>query len=266
MLGLHGPADPARWAWDAGGIATVKAAKVTAVKLLTGDGIDASLVNALRREGVILFLARLFFPVNGGMVSPADFVHSVRNSALSLYQAGVTLFEVGNEQNLRIEGYGSQWKTPEEWASWYNEVTALLRPEMPEARFGFPGLSPGASIPDVRPIGSDDFFYRAFPLVRDCQWAGLHCYWQDGYDGAMREAMIAGEFAEDAGLPVYVTEFSNPAPNYDKAQKAREYLRFMDYLDGIEAAFSFVESASYGFAHETWRWSAIPGIIGARVV
>lgn len=266
IFGLHGPADPARWAWDQGGLATVETARVKAVKLLTGDGIDARLVDELHRRGVIHFLARLFYPVNGGVVTPEEFVHSVRNSALALYAAGVSRFEVHNEPNLEVEGCGSQWVTPERFAAWYNKVVILLRPDMPDAKFGWPGLSPGSVIDGVRLYSDTDFFNRAFPLVTDCQWIGVHRYWVDGMDGAMREAVNVSAWANRQRLPVVVTEFSNPAPNCDKAAKGREYLHFWKYCDGIEAIYSFVESSSGPFQAEAWRGSAIPEIVAAGMV
>lgn len=270
IFGLHGPADPARWAWDAGGLDTVSRSGVKAVKLLTGDGIDGKLIDDLRRRGVIHFLARLYFPVNGGFVAPDDFVHSVWNSTMALYTAGVRLFEVHNEANIKKEGCGTQWKTPEDHALWYNSVVAQLRPEMPDALFGMGGLSPGPADEGEgwkRVYSEDDFFSRAFPLLNDCQWIGAHRYWSwDGMEGAMREAVNISSWAKRQPLPVYVTEFSNTAEDYDKAQKAREYLHFWDYCDGVVAIFSFVESSSGAFQAEVWRGSAIPEIIAAGLV
>jgi len=269
LLGLHGPADPALWAWQLGGIETVKQSKVQAVKLLTGDGIDGALVEQLRNEGVIFFLARLFFPVNGGTVTPEEFVHSVGNSARALYAAGVRYFEVHNEPNLKMEGYISQWRTPEEFAGWYNDVVSLLRPDMPDALFGIPGLSPGAVIDNVRPITEAEFMARCLPLLKDCQWLACHRYWSAGTDGAMGAALSANDFAQEyRPLPVFVTEFSNTTKGYDKSYKGNEITTFHKYINGdlIGAVFSFVESSSDPiFEWEAWRGSAIPVIVAEYI-
>ena len=64
--------------------------------------------------------------------------------------------------------------------------------------------------------------------------------------------------------PIMITEFSNPSGSVDKAEKAHQYVKYVNSLEGVKAAFAYIASASSGFDDETWTNSAIPKIVGSR--
>jgi len=136
-----GQGDPGAWPWLMGGFEVVKAGRLDTVKLLAGDNleVDYKVMDTLYGLGVKFVVARLFYA--GAPASSQQFIDSFINSAVNLYRKGVRWFEVHNEPNLLAEWTG----TPEEWAAFMREVIQLLRPAMPEAKFLYPGLSPGGA-------------------------------------------------------------------------------------------------------------------------
>jgi hypothetical protein len=64
--------------------------------------------------------------------------------------------------------------------------------------------------------------------------------------------------------PIMITEFSNPSGDVGKAEKAEQYVKYVNSLEGVKAAFAYIASASSGFEDETWTNSAIPKIVGSR--
>ena len=159
------------------------------------------------------------------------------------------------------------------FGAWFIDVVNRLRPVFPEARFGFPGLSPGDSIPGMR-MAALDFLTGADAACRAADWVGIHCYWvseaeMNSAAGGLGFADYRNRFPDKL---LFITEFSNPTPDTDKQTKGQQYQRYYKLLRGLPglgAAFSFVVSASFGFASETWRDESglatqIPGLVGAR--
>ena len=97
----------------------------------------------------MFIVTRLFFSVDAGSktrFSPQNFVDFVMNGLTGCYQAGVRYFEVHNEPNLDIEGMSWNWANGAEFGSWLTQVINLLKPRFPEARWGYPGLSPQPNV------------------------------------------------------------------------------------------------------------------------
>ena len=252
------------------GIPTFTTARMQAAKILSGGSVhdpanlvDGAVVSAMKNAGAELIIMRLYFP-SGGIPTAQEVVHSVHDSAVAFYNAGGRYIEELNEPNLQAEWDG----TPEQYATHLREVIQLLRPEMPDAVWIYPGLSPGAvgSGPGwVRKYSDSEFDARCWPLVKDLfQRKGLHCYFTSEA-GAIEEAARAYSHQRAFGMPIIITEASNPSPAVSKDDKARQYITFMDAAAMLEAVFFFAEQLP-GFDAENWRGSAIPGIIGARVV
>ncbi len=276
LVGVHGPTDPGKWPWDGPNYDIIRAARVQAVKVLTGEDIDGSVVQRLHENGVRFVMARLFakFPSRR---TPKDFADEVTPSAARLYEAGVRYFEVHNEPNLHHrdapEGMWVCWQNGREFGNFLLESIQLLRQRLPEALFGWPGVSPGQdiSLPDGRPLRyhSERFEKEAEFAMQQCDFICLHTYW--GADGSpyTRSLRDIRRYAERfPNKVIFASEFSNSSPQVSKDIKAQEYARFYaearNLPPNVGGLFSFVLSASAGFPYETWRDSPIPHAVGAR--
>ena len=222
----------------------------------------------------LFLLVRLFADFQDGRVVPAEqFAEWQKRDMEQLYIKGLRHFEVHNEPNLNLEGFGACWRNGNEFEDWFLQVIEILRPLFPDARFGFPGCSPGEKIHGRRQdIWS--FLEECETAIAESDWLGVHCYWTDEESMYSREGGL-GFLEYQRRWPdrlLFITEFSNPSPQVDMHAKGRQYLEYYRLLRqsaGIGAAFSFVLSASAGFPHEAWRredgeMTVIPGIIGSR--
>jgi murein DD-endopeptidase MepM/ murein hydrolase activator NlpD len=269
LVGLHGrmdgPMQEADWA-------VVSTAQVEALKLLSSAPTDD--VDRARAINPSMFiLVRLSADFRNRVVSAADFAEWVAFDLERFYKRNVRYFEVHHEPNLTLEGYRTSWGSGREFAEWFLEVVGRLRPMFPEARFGWPGLSPGTS--EGMRLDHRVFLESAGTLVGQADWIGCHCYWETE-EGILAADGGLGYEVFRAGWPdklVLITEFSNPASDTDAQSRASQYLRYYRYLydqPGLGAAFSCAVSASSGFVHETWRGEdgqamPIAAIIGSRV-
>jgi murein DD-endopeptidase MepM/ murein hydrolase activator NlpD len=247
-------------------------ARVEAVKLLSSA--QASDIDRLRALNSRLFLlVRMFASFDGRHISSADFASWMTGDLAPFYSRGVRYFEVHNEPNVVAEGWTQSWNDGQAFGTWFVDVVNRLRPVFPEARFGFPGLSPGNGVPGLRSAALD-FLTGADAACRAADWVGVHCYWVS--EEEMNSAAGGLGFAEYRsrfpGKLLFVTEFSNPSPDTDKQTKGQQYQRYYQLLrdaPGLGAAFSFVVSAPSGYGAETWRDESgtatqIPGLVGAR--
>lgn len=271
LVGLHGRADgrmeEADWP-------AVRTANVEALKLLSwARGEDVDRAREINSNMFIIVRAMLGF--EGNKISAQYFADEVARDLERHYGRGIRYFEVHNEPNLTIEGWGTSWRDGSEFASWFLRVIEILDQDFPEAKWGWPGLSPGPGI-DGQRFYMWDFIRGARDAIKAADWLGVHCYWQGANDSAI--------FKPDTGLEyqafrdqwpdktVFITEFSNSSRDVDKATKARQYVKYYQHLrdeDGVGGAFSFVLSASRHFGHEAWRredgsLTAIPAAVGAR--
>lgn len=233
LAGLHGPLDP--YPLQDADYAVIRETRVEAVKLLSaGDDAPAAGAASVRRLREInpnLFvMARILARPADRRMAPSDFVMATRGSIHEFYAAGVRYFEVHNEPNLSAEGLGVSWANGAEFSAWFLQVMNMLRADtgLAEARWGFPGCSPGAAIPGQRQAmwaPSGGFMDQCAAAIATADWLGLHCYWQDGagmhseIDGmAWRRAR-----ARFPGKLLFITEFSNNSPNVPPAEKGRQY-------------------------------------------
>ena len=262
LWGLHGSADGS-WGNPAlpPVIEMVKAAKIEAYKALSNEG--AMTVGALRRINPdMFFVVRLMGKVDNERSSVLEFVEQCGYGARQWYREGVRYFEIHNEPNLEAEGMWSAWHDGGEFKTWWMNVRASLKKDMPEALWGFPGLSPGVGIDNMR-APAVRFMAEAHEAVTAADWIGVHCYWQTEphmwtEDGGQYYKRI------DTKSPIMITEFSNPSGDVGKAEKAKQYVKYVNSLEGVKAAFAYIASASSGFEDETWTNSAIPKIVGSR--
>ncbi len=269
LIGLHGRLDGpmAEADWQ-----VLQSANAEALELVS-EASPADVDRARQANPNMLIVVRLWTDFGGRVVRAADFVSRVENAMGEFYRRGVRYFEVHHQPNLTPEGAGTIWSDGAEFGGWFLEAMGLLKAQYPEALFGWPGLSPGASIVGMRQ-GLWEFMESAGQMVDQADWIGCHCYWQD-------EAQM---FSDEHGLLyrayrerwprklLMITEFSNNSSSVDAHAKGMQYLKYFRHLreqPGVGAAFAFASSASTGYPTEVWRDesgqpNAISGIIGSR--
>ncbi len=268
LVGLHGrvdgPMQEADWA-------VVRQARIEALKL-TSSASPEEIDRALQINPNMFVIVRLFADFNNRVVEASEFVRWVEYDMQRFYDRGVRYFEVHNEPNLAPEGYGSSWHSGREFGEWMLHVIGLLRPSFPDAKFGWPGLSPGPT--EGMRVDHLAFLESAGTLVSQADWIGVHCYWQTEDALFAREGGLIYDIYRSRWPDklVLITEFSNTAPGVDWQVKGNQYLRYYTHLcgqPGLGAAFAFVVSSSANFPYETWRFEdgtspAIAGIVGSR--
>ncbi len=256
--------------------AAIAIANLNAVKLLTSSA-PANAVSARSAiQGDQFTLVRLFASFKDRVVSPVDFAHWVKPDVQKFYDQRIRYFEVHNEPNLRDEGYGVSWKSGGEFALWFLAVVDNLKPLFPEAKFGFPGCSPGGTIVENGVLKRRDqweFVREATLATMRADWIGVHGYWTNR-DEMMSEEHGMGwkKFARwFADKLLLVTEFGNPLPYISKREKGeqyRDFYRAMSFQKSVGAAFSFCVSGSgwdaWTWVSETGEINEIAGIVGSR--
>jgi len=276
LAGVHGRADggdPRQIDYNA-----VRTAKLSAVKLMS----SASLANMYMITNSVVaanpfVLARLFLSFdNDRVVSPIDFAYWVKDDMQKLYDRGVRYFEIHNEPNLRGEGYGSSWKDGAGFALWFMLVADELSPQFPDAKFGFPGCSPGGDIVENGKLTRRDqwqFVEEAKAAVESADWIGVHNYWTSRAE-MLTEAHGQGwkKFARCwPDKLLFITEFGNPLGHISKLEKGEQYRDYYRALSGqksVGAAFCYVLSGSgwndWAWVSETGEINEIPAIVGTR--
>jgi hypothetical protein len=258
----------------AGQIKLIGDAKLEAFKVLTlpDPNENKQLIAQLKQVRSDLFIvARLFFSVDANSktkFSPQNFVDFCMNGLTGCYQAGVRYFEVHNEPNLEVEGMGWNWNSGAEFGNWLTQVINLLKPRFPEAKWGYPGLSPQPN--------TDAFLDGSAAAANACDWIGVHCYWQQPVNqppfplngdnaGYYWRAKFKPRFPDKL---LMITEFSNNSagvsPN-DKGTQYADYIKLLRTEPNIGAAFGFALNwPGQDHNKEGWEGSAIPGTFLAR--
>jgi hypothetical protein len=258
----------------AGQLRLIGDAKLEAFKVLTlpDPNQNKQLIAQLKNIRSDMFIAaRLFFSVDAGnkrKFSPQNFVDFCMNGLTGCYQAGVRYFEVHNEPNLEIEGMNWNWANGAEFGSWLTQVINLLKPKFPEAKWGYPGLSPQPN--------TDAFLDGSAAAANACDWIGVHCYWQQPPDqppfpmngdnaGYYWRAKFKPRFPDKL---LMITEFSNNSPAVsanDKGAQYADYIKLLRSEPNIGAAFGFALNwPGQDHNKEGWEGSAIPGTFLAR--
>lgn len=96
---------------------------------------------------------------------------------------GDFMLAIHNEPNLYQEGAGSFWTNGSTFSDWWLRVRDLFVKEFPKAKFGFPALSPGGAIANIR-LDETAFITGAKTAINEADWIGVHYYWtrEDGTD------------------------------------------------------------------------------------
>jgi hypothetical protein len=168
LPGLHGPGDPGG-GWVPEAFAVVRQTKVRAVKMFVPDLQPVEVIRLREINPDMFIMGRLFSaqlgerrPLGLANATPEDAARWFANEVAEHHDgnnpmnrahraANIEYFEVHNEPNLRCEGLEVNWRTGAEFARFFNAVVDTLKQDYPKAKFGFPGLSPGA-VDGGRPI------------------------------------------------------------------------------------------------------------------
>ncbi len=253
LVGLHGRVGGAMQEAD---WAVIKTARIEALLLRSvAASVEVDRARAITPD--LFVMVRLEANVGSRAVQPAQFVSWISDDLRRFYERGVRYFEVHTEPNLTPQGYGTSWRDGHEFGRWFLEVVGLLRPKYPEARFGWPGLSPGPTTSGMR-FDHEAFLESAAGAVQFADWIGCHCYWENDAEMFSREAGLAYKLYLDEWPDklVLITEFSNPSPSISPHVKGTQYLQYFSHLrneKGVGAAFAFAVSAVKGHQSEVWR-------------
>jgi hypothetical protein len=231
-----------------GQLKIISDAKLEAFKTLTLPDPDQNtqLIAQLKKVRSDMFIVtRLFFSVdakNKTKFSPQNFVDFVNNGLTACYQAGVRYFEVHNEPNLEVEGMYWNWASGAEFGSWLQQVLNILKPRFPDAKWGYPGLSPQPNV--------DAFLDGSAAAANACDWIGVHCYWQQPANqppypingdnaGFYWRAKFKPRFPTKM---LMLTEYSNNSPSVSYNNKGKQYGDYIKLLrsePNVGAAFAF---------------------------
>ena len=258
----------------AGQLRLIGDAKIEAFKTLTLPDPDQNkhLIAQLKKIRSDMFIVtRLFFSVdshNRTRFNPRDFINFVDRGLTACYEAGVRYFEVHNEPNLDIEGMGWNWASGVEFGDWLLGALSVLRSRFPEAKWGYPGLSPQPNV--------DAFLDESAAAANACDWIGVHCYWQQPLNqppfpmngdnaGYYWRAKFKPRFADKL---LMITEFSNngaAVPLNDKGTQYADYIKLLRNEPNIGAAFGFALNwPGQDRNKEGWENSVIPTAFLAR--
>jgi hypothetical protein len=258
-IGLHASSEPAITEAEFQEFRDLKPEVITVLSgLHSPNDINRLAAEHLNAELVV----RIFFNFGGRNISPQQFVQD------NLHELGIVLGFIGhrnpiiqihNEPNLYDEGLGSSWLNGSGFNTWYLNVLSLLRQSYPGRRFGYPGLSPGGSIPGIR-LDSAIFLRDCADAVNASNVLCVHSYFapQTGIslDVAVNEVAAISKLFPNKDI--YITEAANNKGNVLPEQKANEYVLFIDklrHVPKVKGVTYFVAST----ARAEWNWTVGTG-------
>ena len=235
--------------------------RIEALKIGPAESSDA-IASLLSRIPGILLVVRLTMDLSGDSVEPGGFVRHVEADARRLYDAGVREFEVHANPNLQSGGWRRSWRDGASFAEWFMQVTDRLGKSFPEARWGFPGLSPGGFVSGWRedPIR---FLEEADQAVQSASWIGVNCHWTSPAGMRSQEGGLAFKIyqARFPGKRLVVTEFDNSSLRVTPETKAEQYMayfRMLRHEPDVAAAFVYRLPAAGGNQEGLWTASSGP--------
>jgi len=259
LIGLHGRSTGELEDAD---YPIVARARLEAVKL-TSHATMATVtrLRAINRNMFILIRPMASFGTTDQprQVTPKEFVEWTALDLNRLYgqDSSLRYIEIHNEPNVRAEGLGASWNDGKEFGDWFLEVLALYRQLFPEGRFGFPGLSPGLTVPGVGRVNASEFLSQAAFAAQQADWIGIHSYWVN--DAEMVDGSAGFGFTGYQTLfpekLLFVTEFGNPRQS--KAEVAAQYGRYygmLRHVNGLGGMFAYVVSTPDQAESSPWAW------------
>jgi len=250
----------------------VEKAELEAVKIAMGT--PANDIARLRQLNSGLFLmVRLHYELGMDIVTAEDWVARVRPEMRRFYNLGLRYFELHRAPNLQSEGWNYSWHSGGGFARWWMDAAGLLRDQFPDAKLGFPGVSPGGQVEGQR-LDAQTFIEQADDGMLTADWLGVNCYWSSETEMGQEEKGAFYKYVRQA-FPdklLFITEFANVNELSNYSVKGREYVDFykrLRYRAGIGAAFGEVISTSTPYGKLRWReedgsMTAVVSAVGGR--
>jgi hypothetical protein len=174
------------WAPEAQHVDICKRNNIEVVLVVAYEpGQAAKTIQPLRAVGVKHFILRA--AIHEAVSTPQRFVEItapiLKEYAQAIGNTNDLLIAIHNEVNLVQEGWTKAWKDGAEFANWWQAVAGSYRQLFPDAKMGFPALSPGGDVPNIR-LNEETFIRQATAAVDAADWIGVHYYWvnRDGSD------------------------------------------------------------------------------------
>lgn len=148
-------------------------------------GQAARAVDPLRGVGIkhIVLRACIHEPISSAQRFIDLTTPILKEYAAAIGSTDGLMVAIHNEVNLVQEGWTKAWRDGAEFATWWQTVAAAYRQSFPGAKMGFPAMSPGGDVPNIR-LNEPAFIQQAAAAVQAADWIGVHYYWanQDGSD------------------------------------------------------------------------------------
>ena len=204
----------------------------------------------------LLIAAQLDIEPEGSDWSPETFARAVEADMRRLVSIGVLDFEVHSEPNLTVRGMGRGWAKGADFGRWFSKAAGLLKAAFPDARLGFPMLSPGDGIPGLRE-SAEEFLSGCDEAVMEADWVGVACYWNtsggldlpgEGRAYDTYRALFPNKLLWLTGLGPLDSTLSHE----DSARQVCQFLERARDVPGLVAAF--VGTVAAGAEHEPLLW------------
>ncbi len=247
---------------DNADLQVINSGRIEAVKFpssASGDLIDKLVDN----NPDIFLLCQLILPDSRSFYSTSEWLEVALPFAQMMYSRNVRYFEVHKLPNLNEFGYGKYWQSGKEFSLWWKAVVDKLREKMPDAKFGFPALSPGGQVNGFK-ADATVFLEQADEVIQNADWLGLNSYWSNKEEQNHPEKgasyQVLRKYFPDKLL--IITGFGNIDPYADAKQKGIEYADYYQNLrriPGIGAA-----CADCVYSDTSWKglhWRSLDGKI-----
>ena len=250
----------------------INSGRIEAVKLpslASGETIERLLIN----KPDIFVMSQLVLPDSRSFYSTSEWLELALPFAQMMYSRNIRYFEVHKLPNLNEFGYGKYWQSGKDFSMWWKTVVEKLREKLPDAKFGFPALSPGGQVNGFR-ADAKVFLEQADDVIQLADWIGLNSYWSNKEEFNHPEKGINYQqlrkyYPEKL---LFVTGFGNIDPYADAKQKGAQYASYYQKLrrtPGIGAAFADIVYSDKGWNGLHWRDKAgkvneIPLEVGKR--
>ncbi len=195
--------------------------------------------------------------------SPEAFLRKAEPDVRRLGSLGVLDFEIHSEPNLTVRGLGRGWAGGSEFGDWFLKVVDGLKAALPEARFGFPMLSPGEDVAGQRQA-LESFLAESGEAIARADWLGVACYWAS--TRAMDLPEEGSAYLSYRSLfpdkPLWLTGVGPFDEGLSTAEATRQVTQFLERVrdvPGIVAAFA--GSCAPGMDHDPLVWRGDDGEI-----
>lgn len=250
----------------------VKTGRLEAIKIQENTGTEV--VAKLRIANPRIFImARIAYEMGRVKVTPQQWLTKMKPHIDRFYNLEIRYFEIHQSPNLSAHGWNYSWHSGGGFGRWWMDIVAQLKGLYPQARFGFPGISPGGQVEGQR-LDSETFVEQADEAYRSADWIGVNCFWKSEMEMSI-ESKGANYKIFRQRFPdklIFVTEFANINDLTNLYVKGTEYVKFYEKLrnePGFAGAFSQVMSSASAFGKMRWRTeedqlTQIPYRVGKR--